>query len=473
MALPNELILEVCKCLAKRDLKTCRLLSKSWSNAASECLFRKIYISPRKEDIEVFNLITQHTQLSHCVKRLEYDGTTFSPCYTEHGFRRYLRARGLVDCNSHFILTCVNNTDQQYIQAPKSCSEGHREWKARDEYQQRIVKNGDFLQTLTRGLRKLDLLNSVEVRNTWGIWEPSDHCMKLGPVENMTKYSSNPYFYASPFGRAWGLFRPKPHSWVSVTAGTSGTSQEEIFATGREEFQIITTALSQSQRHILSFHISSPPVSTFDLNVTESLANHSINAYSSLEDLTLNIDDYDGEVDMLVKYGSLPSLQALLGSMGGLRRLEMALPCDVSHGDACFNYRQIFPTDGTQWTRLIKLDIAALAISVDDLVNLLTAKTPNLRELIISDIELLGGPWEGVIEFLKTSMHLLSFRVYDCSKLKHLEGRVFLGDGEEDDESLVFHAKIEEYVVSGGRHPCLRPDEDVSASRRYLLDLGL
>ena len=123
--------------------------------------------------------------------------------------------------------------------------------------------------------------------------------------------------------------------------------------------------------------------------------------------------------------------------------------------------------------RLTKLDITALAISVDDLVHLLTAKMPNLRELVISDIELLGGPWEGMIEFLKTSMHLLSFPLYECSKLKHLGGRVFLGDGEEDDENLVFHAKIEEYVVNGGRHPCLRPDEDVSASRRYLLDLHL
>lgn len=471
MALPIELILEVCKCLAKRDLKTCRLLSKSWSHPASECLFRKIYISPRKEDIEVFNLITQHTQLSHCVKCLEYDGTTFSPCYTEDGFRRCLLEQ--LDYCSEFILSCINDTDQRYIQAPKSCSEGHREWKDRDEYQQRIVKNGDFLQTLTRGLRKLDLLNSVEVCNAWDIWDFTDYCVKPGSVDHMTRYSSNPYFYASPFGRAWGLFRPTPRSWVSVTGGTSRTSQEEIFATGREEFQIITTALSQSQRHILSFHISSPSVSTFDLNVTESLGNHNINAYSSLEDLTLNIDDYDGKVDMLVEYGSLPSLQALLGSMGGLRRLEMALPCDVSHGDGHFNYRQIFPTDGTQWMRLTKLDILALAISVDDLVHLLTAKIPNLRELIISDIELLGGRWEGMIEFLKTSMHLLSFPLNVWSKLKHLEGRVFLGDGEDDDESLVFHAKIEQYVVSGGCHPCLRPDEDASASRRYLLDLGL
>ena len=341
MALPIELILEVCKCLAKRDLKTCRLLSKSWSHPASECLFRKVYISPRKEDIEVFNLITQHTQLSHCVRRLEYDGTTFSPCYTEDGFRRCLLEQ--LNCCSEFIQSCVNNTDQQYIQAPKSCSEGQREWKDRDEYQQRIVKNGDFLQTLTRGLRKLDLLNSVEVCNEWNIWEFTDNCVKPEPVDNMTKHSSNPYFYASPFGRAWGLFRLQPRSWMSGTSGTSGTSQEEIFATGREEFQIITTALSHSQRHILSFHISPPPVSTFDLNVTESLGSHSINAYSSLEDLTLRINNYFGEVEMLVKYGSLPSLQALLGSMGGLRRLEMALPCDVSHGDAWFNYRQIFP----------------------------------------------------------------------------------------------------------------------------------
>ena len=59
MSLPNELILDICGYLANPDLKACRFVSKSWSDSASVYLFSKIYISPRKEDIEVFNLITQ------------------------------------------------------------------------------------------------------------------------------------------------------------------------------------------------------------------------------------------------------------------------------------------------------------------------------------------------------------------------------------------------------------------------------
>lgn len=486
MALPNELILEVCGHLAKRDLKACRFVSKSWSHHASEYLFSNIYISPRKEDIEVFDFVTQHAQLSHCVRYLIYDSTSFSPSYSEFDYINHLFEQATE--YSDLYRKNLNGTDLQFTQFVKSCWEasatpfgavqefsghdfilnGNREWEARDKYQQRIVKNGDFLQILTCGLRKLDFLDSVEVCDEWDTERLSDRWGRQWPNNDMTKDPLDPYFYGSPFGRAWGLSHPKPHS------GIRDTSDEEGFATGHEEFQIITTALSQSQRKIRSFDISEPPVSIFDSNVTDILMNHSFNAYSKLEYLTLYLEDYMGSIGMTVKYESLPGLKALLGSMSGLRHLELDLPGDEWHGNACFNYRQVFPTSGTQWMRLTRLDIDTLAISVTDLVHLLAAKMPNLRELILSDVELLEGRWEGVVEFLKTSMHLLCFPLHESwQKLLHLEGRSFLDDQGDDKQNLVFRTDIETYVVHGGRHPCLRADEDVSASSNYLLGLCL
>lgn len=210
-------------------------------------------------------------------------------------------------------------------------------------------------------------------------------------------------------------------------------------------------------------------MSTFGSNATESLISQSINAFSHLEGLTLNLDDYVSVTGISVECKSLPGLQALLGSMPGLRRLKLGLFCEKPY----FNHRQVFPTDSTQWVRLIQIDLWGLAISIKDLVHLLTARMPNLLELTLLDLDLLEGRWEGVIEFLKTSMHLLSFAFDGSCQLRHQEGVYFLDDGEDDDEGSDLKQSIETYVVSGGRHPCLRPDEDASASRRYLLDLDL
>lgn len=477
MALPSELILKVCKHLPKSALKACRLVSKSWSHHASEYLFSKIYISPRKEDIEVFNFITQHSQLKGCVRRLEYDGTSFSPSYSKNYYiyHSILLAKadyallGRTDLNSRdlqytqFIKSCLElsrNVDpaEQVIQEPSSRAfvlEGFREWQNREEYHQRIVKNGEFLQILARGLRRLDSLKSVEVCNGWDTWRVS-------------KKVCNPYYYGSPFGRAWGLSHPAPYRWEN------DASPEEGFATGHDEFQIITTALSQSQRHICSFNISRLPVTTFDPSVTAVLGNLSINAYSSLENLTLHLNDSVKLREVAVKHKPLSGLQALLRSMVGLRRLQLSLPRHPAHWGGLLTYRQVFPTDSTQWMRLSKLCIDCLAISAKDLAHLLTGKMPNLRELTLSGVELLEGRWEGVIELLKTSMHLLSFPLRKASQTQYKEGLDFLGDWVENEESCaILHAQIEAYIVSGGRHPYLRPDEDTSASRKYLLDLGL
>lgn len=481
MALPHELVLEVCKHLTKRDLKACRLVSKSWSHHASDYLFNKIYISPRKEDIEVFNLITQHAQLSHCVRHLEYDGTNFSPRYTKLSYVRRLAEQA--SDYSDFYRTALNSTDSQFTQFIKMCSNpctklaagqhfsshafvlgGHQEWKDRDVYQRETVENGEFLRTLTCGLRKLDLLKSVEVCNKWHTWRLSDRRKSFSADDTILENLPGSYFYGSPFGRAWGLYHPMPHSWAL---------RGESFRKGYEEFQIITTALSLSQRHIQLVHISPPPGSIFDSNVTEGLVNHSINAYSSLEILHLCLSEYAISTETAVSYGSLPGLQALLRSMGGLKHLTLVLPSEELEESTMFKYRQVFPTGGTQWIKLNKLCIDALAISAKDLFHLLTVKMPNLRELSLSDVKLLKGRGEGVIEFLKKSMHLLSFPVDDYWQMRYLDGRPFLDHTGDGVESSVFRAEIETYVVKGGRHPCLRPDEDASASRKYCSDLDL
>lgn len=460
MALPNEIILDICGYLGKSDLKACRFISKSWSDSASVYLFSKIYISPRKEDIEVFNLITQHEQLSRCVRTLEYDGTRFSSGISEYEYVSQLSQQ--VEDYPKLYRRCLGNKDTEFTKFIKSCLkkpsgtlkdfmgsdfilEGCREWKNRDAYQRRIVMNGEFLKILECGLGKLELLNFVEITGDWPTWKLHDLYL--------TRDLTHSYFYGSPFGRTWQLSHPHPH---------------ERFHTA-EAFKIITTALSQSQRQLRSFKIFRLPVSVFDPN-DDDIKNGSISAYSSLEHLVVVFSRAYKNNYFAPTY--LPVIQALLGSMSRLRSLQLSVPSDRwNRGPSCDIYWKIFPTDGTQWIALTKLNIFGFKVSVKNLCHLLKIRMPNLRELRFREVELLKGRWEGVIEFLKTSMHLLSFPMQENWTLFHQRGELF-PVGLPAERSAI-GKDIENYVVNGGRHPYLRADESDSASTKYLSDHDL
>ena len=496
MALINELMLDICGYLANRDLKACRSVSKSWSAAASVYLFSKIYISPRKEDIEVFNLITQNTQLSRCVETLEYDGTTFSSGISEDVYIDQLSRQ--VTSYPELYRTCLGNKDAEFTRFTKSCLtkprrlpknimgsdfilKGHREWMDRDEYQRRISMNGEFLRILEYGLGKLELLKSVEVKSNWPTLDLRD------PYLNEDQTHS--YFYGSPFGRTWRLSHPHPikcgyagghthrpaaKGWVRVldtdllAASTPSSTPKET--TNMQIFEILTTALSQSQKHLRAFSMSELTVSVFDPNLSGVIKNGNISAYSCLEHLVLGFSrQYWGSYR---DPSYLAAIQALLGSMRELRSLQLSVPSDRnSLIPPSHKYWKIFPTDGNQWITLTKLKLFGFSVNAKNLCYLLKIRVPNLRELSFREVELLEGRWEGVIEFLKKSMRLLSLPIQECYQNFHQRGELFPAGHAA--ERLTLNKAIENYVVNGGRHPCLRADEDDSASTKYLSDLDL
>ena len=496
MALPNELMLDICGYLAKLDLKACRLVSKSWSASASVYLFSKIYISPRKEDIEVFNLITQDPQLSRCVRTLEYDGTSFSSEVSEYEYLSQLSRQ--VDSYPKLYRTCLGNKDAEFSHFVKKCLKkpysipkefmgsdfilkGCREWKDRDEYQRRIVMNGEFLKILECGLGKLGLLNFVEITSKWPIWKLRD----LYLTEDLT----HSYFYGSPFGRAWQLSHPEPDRCVETDSRRSRraggpypwieASDITLLAalalksipkqtTNEHIFEVITAALSQSQKHLRSFSMLNVPVSVFDPNISGVIKNGNISAYSSLEQFALGFGRTSWSPRIDDPY--LAAIQGLLGSMRRLRSLELSMPSvRYTRIPPSHKYWNIFPTDGTQWIALTKLRLFGFKVSARNLCHLLKIRMPNLRELRFCKVELVEGRWEGVTEYLKTSMCLLSLeKIWQNS---HQGGEVF--PAGRLTVRLAMGKDIENYVVNGGRHPCLRADEDDSASTKYLSDLVL
>ncbi|KAM0794294.1 hypothetical protein BDR22DRAFT_876300 [Usnea florida] len=496
MALPNELMLDICGHLANPDLKACRLVSKSWSAPASVYLFSKIYISPRKEDIEVFNLITQHALLSRCVETLEYDGTTFSSDVSKD--RYFIELSNQVNAYPKLYRTYLGNKDAEFTQFIESCLkkpftiprefmgsnfvlEGCREWKDRDEYQRRIVMNGEFLKILECGLGKLEFLKFVEITDSWPSWKLRDL--------NLTGDLTHSYFYGSPFGRAWQLSHPEPvrgidsgsrrirvegsYGWVEASdpAFSAAQAPRSIHkqTSNKDTFEVITIALSQSQKHLRSFSMHGVPVSVFDPTVGGIVKNGNISAYSSVEQFVLGFGRTSWSCHSDAPY--LAAVQALLGSMRGLKSLELYAPFRLHpRFPPSHKYWDIFPTDGTQWIALTKLKLYGFRTSARKLCHLLKIRMPNLHELRLLNVDLSEGQWEEVIEFLKTSMYLLSFptEFWRCS---HQRGEPFPAGTLAEREA--FGKEIGDYIAKGGRHPCLRADEDDSASTRYLSDLNL
>lgn len=118
------------------------------------------------------------------------------------------------------------------------------------------------------------------------------------------------------------------------------------------------------------------------------------------------------------------------------------------------------------WPQLVDLEIAGLAIGGYRLVHLLSSRFPKLQNLCLSDIDLTDGSWEGVIEGMRHALHLQSFSLGDeLGHLKQGKGDMF------QTTNLDMLRKLEEYVVSGGRHPCLPTGVPAEEASDFWLDI--
>lgn len=479
--LPNELIIQVLSHLEKHELKIVRLACKTWSHFASEPLFDKLYISPREEDIKVFKLVAQHPQLRGCVTTLEYDATRFSPDVTIP-----IYTRKLVECimdrreNDDFTdmqrIRKRENLDpeiDEYLDDCQSCRndlqspwvherfkdfgfviEGCRRWQECAAYQQKCLNSGDFLRILVYGLRNLNRLESVLVCQEWDL-------RPAYPFGSLLAH-----YYNSPFGRTWHIFRAQPRCW----------SHEGTLADGFDSFWVLTTALALAQTRLRSFNTTSLPPIVFDTveHATENMVECSVDAYSGLENLSLMLRHGLSPGESRSKLDKLSGLQTLLRSMTGLKTLRLGILEDPSEHQECLGeiaLARVLPAREVHWIELTSFRLCKVAASAKDLVQLLTVGMPRLQVLHFLGIQLVEGSWEAVIESMKTSMHLRHFSIAECwvsGHLKHFKYQSW--DQWKFPRNLLsfLNSDVEEYVLRGGRHPFLDPDEPDSASEKYL-----
>ena len=490
MDLPNEIILHILKLLEKSDLKSARLISKTWSAFAAEFLFNRAYVSAHPKNLGVFNAITQHPLLSKCVKQLRYDTVDFIDIKTEEDYFRYLwlqtgnhlafsifkrSQKDLIpDPDINTWLELVANADSGFdVRRPSEfyrfirrvcknngfidCGYQKFHWVA--NFQRAHLNSGDFFDDLARGLQKLSNLTLVKMDDqclfSEAILDDPDKLFLKSPT-------------GSPMARDWNLFhlRPRPWQWgpqdhLTVNGASQGTH-------GSNHYWMIICALIRSQRSIQAFAtggVSEIPPWVFNKSHMKTLGFYGLDivALSGLKTLKLRIASCDNE-DTSKRFPSIDGLRSLLGSMHHLESLCLDFDADTERKPMFYNYDQVFPPEG-QWSQLTSLKLVNFSSSATNFLTLLTRATPNLKELMLDGIELLSGTWEGVLECMMQSMHLSNFLLDEGTELWHCGGDKFLGLDE-----FSFPEEIENYVVNGGRHPSLLSNQPDCATEEYITE---
>lgn len=444
MDIPNEIILQILKLLKKSDLKSARLVSKTWTVFAAEFLFDQIYVSVHPDNLEVFKAITQHALLSKCVKTLRYDAVDFIERYTKDDYawdlwrqtrrnlRTDLRPKSMEAPSSDpEINTWMNLVLADYVAAfsnadiwkpykdYKFIDSGYQKYQRYAALQHAQFKDGNFVEILVAGLRKLKNLSCVIVDDRWPFpREVLDDPRKL--------FLRRPT--GSPLARNWSMFHTYPHEWEWMPKDY-GPNLISGATDGADHYWAITCALIRSQRKIQTFEVgeytsNAIPPYVFDRSQLGTLSSHGLDivAFSGLKVFRISIAAY-GDEKTPQFFPKMDGLRFLLGSMHHLEVLELNLPGEPEDRPTIYAYTQIFPKEGL-WNQLTMLSLHHFASSATDLLVLLTRRTPNLKELRLGMVELLGT-WEGVIECMTQSMHLLRFDIMYGTQFLHRGGTEF------------------------------------------------
>ena len=468
--LPVELQKIIFKYLKKYELKQVRSVSKICSSLATPLLFDRVYISLKRLDLEVFAQCAAHPVISSTIQEIIFDVSHFDPNMTRLNYchllayfiprQCYLKPFENPSHPYHFFVNeyCARNSNVDDV-----CSnhendafvvEGFQVWQNHAWHERYAMENGLFLRTLHTGLQNFSKLSSIVMTNELFI----RNVMNSRKIDRSTLQGS---YAGSPVTRSWNPLHARP---------TKEFTDEYLIA----HFLNLTSALSSSGVCLQKVDLCSGDFRGLPLRVFQAakrycgtLLRDSLDAYRDVENLSLRVHSRDeDDHTSITALGMLPDL---LREMQWLKHLELLLYLSHSY----FTYDQLFPRD-VEWRHLVHLQIAALSVKGFDLINLLLWQTPSIRALILCDINLLQGAWEGVIEALRGA-NLTEFALAGSDLMYQTDRMLVYGPAytdHKDTKQRDFIKAIEYYVVCGGRHPCLPPHVEPRAAQGYCLSLA-
>lgn len=432
---------------------------------ATPLLFDKVYISPRKIDLTVFINITRHQVLGPLVREVIYDTSRFEDRISRRDYFDRL-CGDLIDCfvheNQHLewrfypLITALKSEnsrgeslrDELYERHRKDdlVRTGYKRWKRYAKSERWAGKQTPLFSIISKGIQRSNRVRSFSVIGH--LWE--NH---LDQTTSLDKQFSGP-----PSIRGWHALHARPRLDMD-NLSSYNTFTDTIYV-----LQFTKPVVSLSMfKGMRDFGMGLTPTALKQLSRNDSFTAF-LDVCIHFESFSLSIETDETDDCAAPKFfGVLPRI---LFRMKHLKRLDLALSTEGSpNSDTCNTYEQVFPEEG-RWLQLVDLEIAGLAIGGYQLVRMLSRRFPRLQNLCLSDIELIDGSWEGVIEGMRHTLHLQSLSLGD--ELGHLRQRS--GDTFEVTDLDMLH-ELEEYVVSGGRHPCLSTDVSAEEASNLWLDM--
>lgn len=463
--LPPELKLAIIGCMGKYELKTFRLVSREWSMFATPLLFDKVYISPRMIDLTAFNNITQHPVLGPVVREVIYDTSRFQDrisrrdyfdrlcgdliyCFVHHNLNLEWRNHPLISDLKSGNSRAESLRDELYERHRKDdfVRSGYKRWRRYAKSERWTGKQTVLFSIISKGMQRSNRVRSFSVIGN--LWE--NH---LDQTTSLDKHFSGP-----PSIRRWHALHARPR--LDVDNNSSYSSFTDTIIALQSIRPVVSLSMFKGMR---DFGIGLAPTALKQC-WKQSFFTSFLDVCIHFESFSLNIET--DETDDCAAPKFLGVLPRILYRMKHLKRLDLGLSTEASpNSDTCNTYEQVFPEEG-RWLQLVDLEIAGLSIGGYQLVRMLSRRFPRLQNLSLRDIELVDGSWEGVIEGMRHTLHLQSLSLGDeLGRLRQPSGHPF-----RTTNPAILH-ELEEYVVSGGKHPSLSTDVSAEEASNFWLDI--
>ena len=265
----------------------------------------------------------------------------------------------------------------------------------------------------------------------------------------------DPNCNGTPLARRWNPFHYGPRKWSLL-----GERPEEDSLHVMRHYRILDTALAATQKHVDGIFVCKSSLGgvspfAFAINDVTRLDGTGVDiaALSGSKRLCLCV-----EGDGLISWDNIEGLSELLASMHLLQQLELDVTWTQSH--CPFTHDQVFPQAMT-WNNLERFTLTRFSSDAAKLLCLLLIQMPGLKLMEFGDVILQQGRWETVIECLKQTNRSTIYKFRDNAVLTHRAGRGIRQDMLD----------INEYIMHGGRHPCLLEDQPTSASEEYMFQI--
>ncbi|KAL9631950.1 MAG: hypothetical protein Q9204_003999 [Flavoplaca sp. TL-2023a] len=501
MSFPAEILLIVFEYLTQIDIKQLRLVCKRLRDLSVGKLFHVLYISPREEDMAVFDAVTQRPDLNVSIVNICFETARFIQEPTMEQYFDALSAQLRSDPYSHLR---ANDTAVQ-----KQCElmdgregfdsyyrnpiffDGYQRYLSMAKEHQNYFTQPWFVRVL-QGLQALRSVNQLEFINTFDIYYERNYygnelreITRHVEVKNLRDFTGNNAFDAtrkrpvgSPSSRSWPLVNLQPTNPVLNACEVASTHSK---TDGSVEMirAVELIKLAAKTPHAISYnyvsHYENPSDHMERVNglPPQLFALERWWGQTKLSDICEHLSILElylaSHTDLWVAHQPqmLHQLKDLFWRMPKLEELVLILPSD----DPLHHFQDIFPpVIEWQMPRLRELRLEAVLTSYEEFMGLLFIVFPSLDILDLQTIRLVNGDWGSIIEGL-WKMHSLSICL--VGGLEYIDGRDYFPCGRDDytvDEYLAFMEKIGDYIIRkdsdlNSQDGLLSKDDELSTSR--------